>query len=74
MTESDDIFGGGGGGDEPEMPVVQAQAVKKTAARVGDQSSEKARKNRLKKASFLAEGFSTPKLGVPGGQGDEGTL
>lgn len=79
MTETDDpatiaIIGAatvgtvaatGGFGGGPDIPSRTAEPAKRTAAPV-DQSSEQARKNRLRAASALTRDFEPPKLGKPG--------
>ncbi len=67
MSAVTDIFKGllGGGKDGFEMPVVEAENVKKTAEPV-EQLSEAAKKNRLRAASVMTKEWAPPKLGYGG--------
>ncbi len=61
----------GGGKDGFEMPVVEAENVKKTAEPV-EQLSEAAKKNRLRAASVMTKEWAPPKLGYGGLLGTSG--
>ena len=54
-----------GGGEQPELPSVKAENLRKTATAV-DQTPEDARKKRLREASFLTRGLDAPRLSNPG--------
>ena len=69
MDASDDfiaaLFGGGGGDGDINIPSVQAQTPKKTAAPV-DRGTETARANRKRRRAGLGTDLGEPTLGTPG--------
>lgn len=64
MDTSDDVLGLGGGGDT-DIPTMQAETLKKTAA-PADRGSEAARRNRRRRRAAAGVDLAPPTLGTPG--------